>query len=185
MNLAPVSVEHSHGDCAGRPGQVGDKFERAHAASRVGAQFSNDIRRTVKILDSVLHFRDPRAQASWSMDRWLPSCCAAHCRERAPRPVLIGGRRGDKNCGPPAVRGRYAPRYRRSSPAKPVIEDGLASRSLDSSAVGAAALRGNPRNLLTRRRTASRRGNENGRRVAPRPIVIRRPAEASGSRYQR
>jgi hypothetical protein len=53
MNLAPVSVEHSHGDCAGHPGQVGDKFERAHAASRVGAQFSNDIRRTVKILDSV------------------------------------------------------------------------------------------------------------------------------------
>jgi len=117
MNLAPVSVEHSHGDCAGGPGQVGDKFERAHAASRVGAQFSNDIRRTVKILDSVLHFRDPRAQASWSMDRWLPSCCAAHCRERAPRPVLIGGRRGDKNCGRPAVRGRYAPCYRRSSPA--------------------------------------------------------------------
>jgi len=88
MNLAPVSVEHSHGDCAGRPGHVGHKFKRAHAASRVGAQFSNNIRGTVKILDSVLHFRDPRAQASWSMGRWLPSCCAAHCRERAPRPVL-------------------------------------------------------------------------------------------------
>jgi len=84
----------------GRPGRVGDKFERAHAASRVGAQFSNDIRRTVKILDSVLHFRDPRAQASWSMDRWLPSCCAAHCRERAPRPVLIGGRLGIKTADP-------------------------------------------------------------------------------------
>src|SRR3984957_11787620 len=41
MNLALVSVEHSHGDCAGRPGQVGDKFERAHAASRVSAQFPN------------------------------------------------------------------------------------------------------------------------------------------------
>src|ERR1700722_9913919 len=100
MNLAPVSVEHSHGDCAGGPGQGGDKVERAHAASRVGAQFSNDIRRTVKILDSVLHFRDPRAQASWSMDRWLPSCCAA-----AALRIAIGGRRRDKNCGPPAVRG--------------------------------------------------------------------------------
>ena len=119
--------------------------------------------------------------------RWVggyPSCCACALPRtstaaspdwRAPR---------DKNRGPPA-RDRYAPSYRRSSPAKPVIEDGLASRSLDSSAVGAAALRGNPRNLLTRRRTASRRGNENGRRVAPRPIVIRRAAEASGSPYQR
>ena len=136
MNLAPVSVEHSHGDCAGGPGQVGDKFERAHAASRVGAQFSNDIRRTVKILDSVLHFRDPRAQASWSMDRWLPSCCAAHCRERAPRPVLIGGRRGDKNCGPPAVRGRYASPFPQVLASKLVFEDGLASRSLDNSAYG-------------------------------------------------
>jgi len=61
MNLAPVSVEHSHGDCARRPRHVGDKFERAHAASRVGAQFPNDIRRTVKILDSVLHFRSSRS----------------------------------------------------------------------------------------------------------------------------
>src|SRR5208283_4026342 len=41
-------------------------------------------------------FRDPRAQASWSMGRWRPSCCTAHCREGAPRPVLIGGRRGIK-----------------------------------------------------------------------------------------
>ena len=185
MNLAPVSVEHSHGDCAGCPGHVGDKFERAHAASRVGTQFSNDIRRTVKILDSELHFRDPRAQASWSMGRWLPFLlrCALPRTSTAASPDWRAPR--DKNRGPPAVRGRYAPRYRRSLPAKPAIEDGSASRSLDSSAVGAAALRGNPRNLLTRRRTASRRGNEHGRRVAPRPIVIRRPAEASGSRYQR
>jgi hypothetical protein len=57
----------------------------------------------------------------------------------------------DKNCGPPAVRGRYAPRYCGSSPANPFIEDGLASRSLGSSAVGVVALCGNPRKLLTRR----------------------------------
>ena len=93
MNLAPVSVEHSYGDCVGRPGHVGDKFERARSASRVGAQFPNDIRGIVKILDSVLHFRDPRAQASWSMGRWQPSRRAVHCRgEGPPRPVLISGR---------------------------------------------------------------------------------------------
>jgi hypothetical protein len=48
-----------------------DKFERAHAASRVCAQFPNDIRRTVKILDSVLHFRDPRAPGR-VIERRLP-----------------------------------------------------------------------------------------------------------------
>jgi hypothetical protein len=59
--------------------------------------------------------------------------------------------RAPRNRGPPAVRGRYAPRYRGSWPANPFIEDGLTSRSLDSSAVGVVALCGNPRKLLTRR----------------------------------
>ena len=133
MNLAPNSVEHSHGDRAGRPGHVGDKFERAHAASRVGAQFSNNIRRAVKILDSVLHFRDPRAPSILVEGRWLTSCCAAHYGERALRPVLIGGRRGIKTrttCGAGQVRAPL-PQVLAS---KLVFEDGLTSRSLDSSA---------------------------------------------------
>ena len=122
MNLAPDSVEHSHGDRAGRPGHVGDKFERAHAASRVGAQFSNNIRRAVKILDSVLHFRDPRAPSilvEGSVANLLLRCAlprtstAAGPNWRPPR---------DKKRGPPAVRGRYAPHYRRSSPANSFLK---------------------------------------------------------------
>jgi hypothetical protein len=80
----------------------------------------------------------------------------------------------------------YAPRYRRSSPAKPVIEDGLASRSLDSSGVGAVAFRGNPRKLLTRRLrlgTLLRSRWRASLKVSPWSRIsgpLRRPAPAGG-----
>ena len=51
------------------------------------------------------------------------------------RPLLIGDRRGD-DCGPPAVRDRYASPSPQVLASKLVFEDGLASRSLDNSAYG-------------------------------------------------
>jgi hypothetical protein len=35
MNLAPVQVEHAHGDGARRPVYVSDKLDRACSASRI------------------------------------------------------------------------------------------------------------------------------------------------------
>jgi hypothetical protein len=35
MNLAPVNVEHAHGDGARRPVYVSDKLDRACSASRI------------------------------------------------------------------------------------------------------------------------------------------------------
>ncbi len=55
MNLAPVGVEHAHGDGARRPIRVDDKLDRARNVLSVGAPFANDISRAVQELDSVLH----------------------------------------------------------------------------------------------------------------------------------
>jgi len=153
MNLAPVSVEHSHGDCAGHPGHVRDKFERAHAASRVGAQFPNDIRQTVKILDSVLHFRDPRAQASWTMGRWRPSCCAGRCRkgrEEAPQPIMIWPRRLPWNiCGAEQAGTSPSPQILASETT--YWRRKIRQPKSGQFRIGAGARCGNPRKLLTRR----------------------------------
>ncbi len=55
MNLAPVRVEHAHGDGARRPVYVGDKPDGANSVSRIGEQFTNDAGRTVEKLDAKLH----------------------------------------------------------------------------------------------------------------------------------
>jgi hypothetical protein len=55
MNLAPVQVEHAHGDGAGRPVYVGDKRDRADSVSRVREQFTDDASRTVEKVDAKMH----------------------------------------------------------------------------------------------------------------------------------
>jgi hypothetical protein len=55
MNLAPVQVEHAHGDGEGRPVYVRNERDRANDVPGVGEQFANHGRRTVEELDSVLH----------------------------------------------------------------------------------------------------------------------------------
>jgi hypothetical protein len=55
MNLAPIRVEHAHGDCVRRPVNVGHERNRANGVMGVGDQFANHDRRRVEKLDSVLH----------------------------------------------------------------------------------------------------------------------------------
>jgi hypothetical protein len=49
MNLAPVQVEHAHGDGVRWPVDVGDKHERARGVPRVGMLFPNDAGRPVNV----------------------------------------------------------------------------------------------------------------------------------------
>lgn len=55
MNLAPLGVEHAHGDSARRPIRIHSKLDRPHDALIANAPFANDIARTVEELDSELH----------------------------------------------------------------------------------------------------------------------------------
>jgi hypothetical protein len=55
MNLAPVGVEHAHGDGLRRPIGVHDELDRGGNVSGAGAQFANNVAHTVEELDSVLH----------------------------------------------------------------------------------------------------------------------------------
>jgi hypothetical protein len=57
MNLAPVRIEHAHGDGVRRPVNVDHKRNRASGAMSVGDQFANHGRRRVEKLDSALHDR--------------------------------------------------------------------------------------------------------------------------------
>jgi hypothetical protein len=58
MNLAPVDVEHAHGDNVRRPLQVSDKGDRPSGVSSVGDQVKDDAGVAVEELDSVLHGED-------------------------------------------------------------------------------------------------------------------------------
>jgi hypothetical protein len=57
MDLAPVQIEHAHGDSARRPVYVSHKRGRANGVSRIGEQFTNDAGGPVKELDTKLHGR--------------------------------------------------------------------------------------------------------------------------------
>src|SRR5271166_4341464 len=115
MNLAPVSVEHSHGDCAGHPGHVRDKFERAHAASRVGAQFPNDIAKPSRYW---IRYCTLEILALKHPGRWIGGYTPAALRIAVKTSTAASPDwrppRDENNCRPPAVRGRCAPSYRRS-----------------------------------------------------------------------
>ena len=50
MNLAPVGVEHAHGDDARRPIRIHDELQRVGNGSCTGAPFTNDVGRTIKEL---------------------------------------------------------------------------------------------------------------------------------------
>ena len=58
MNLAPIRVEHAHGEGARRPIRVDDKRDRAGGVPSVGVQLAEDGRPAVEKLDSVLHYGD-------------------------------------------------------------------------------------------------------------------------------
>jgi hypothetical protein len=55
MNLAPVEVEHTDRDSAGRPVNLGDKVNRANGVPGVGGEFANNVRVSVEKLNSILH----------------------------------------------------------------------------------------------------------------------------------
>jgi hypothetical protein len=62
MNLAPLQVEHSHGDGMRRPLQVSDKRDRASGVSSVGDHVKNDARVAVEELDAELQNELPSIQ---------------------------------------------------------------------------------------------------------------------------
>jgi hypothetical protein len=55
MNLASIGVEYAHGDGGRRPIRIDNKLDRTRNVSCVGAPFTEDLRRSVQELYSVLH----------------------------------------------------------------------------------------------------------------------------------
>ena len=55
MNFAPVGVEYAHGDGVRRPVRVDDKGDHARDALTDGAPLTEDVRRSVQELYSVLN----------------------------------------------------------------------------------------------------------------------------------